>query len=442
MNKKFHFLVLGIYTFSLFNFAGVPATTFAQDACSIANSHQEGTQCICDPGYAAENGACVIFSCNNIANSHQVKLQCICDQFYKPENGACVPMSESEICPLANSHQEGDKCLCNEGYASIGGKCINGPTFCSTVIHHASWSAAINDCKCDEGYIEGTSDCIPDPNAGASQEKPKDTSNEGATGTEQTTPTPPAPGTSTSDTPVPPPLTPGQIILLLNDNSGTKLSADDIIKAGLKAANEADKNLANKQEALVNNMVSPGDGETPLPPDTNQNLNIVAGAEVKAVLNSEQNWYNDLSKAEAEGRVKNESDKQTFDDLKHQEQGLLTQYKNNQDALQNLAKQTFQILTLTKLPTIPNSDMIFKADPNGPPQHDFVKENNGDLKGAMASVTEATAGQMQLLQQIKDQIRQIKEQKQSLLNVPPKPNTDAKLNAIGDKYGWEKNWYK
>ena len=422
----------------------------------IANSHLEGSQCICDDNFKAENGQCVAVTCDKFPNSHPEGRDCICDDFFRASGGQCVPMSDEEVCPKANTHREGDKCVCNEGYGSVNGVCTSKTLLCSQ--NHATYDASIDDCKCNTGYAmnEAGNGCDPVSKSGGSTPPPIPNPTSLVPTPDPSIPNPtslvpepgsqplntslvPTPGSEPSTTP--PPQDPLQLLLQLKTDPNTQINMDDALKAALQNATKEEAALAQKQQEAYDNMVKSSDGEMELPPSAEQKLNVIKGATIQVALDDEKEWQNEVNKAEAEGRVKNEADKKTFDDLKNQEQALLTQYKQNQNALNNLNKQTFQIMTLTQIPTVPNTEMIFKPDPNVP-QRNFIKENDGDLKGAMASVAEATAGQLKLLNDYKEQMRKVKEQKRALLNVPPKPDTEAKLNKEGEKMGWEKNWYK
>lgn len=493
MNNTLRIFLLWIFTFSLFNLALVPQVTFAELSCDflanshlmgdtcycddgytyrggacveftcewVPNSHPEGKQCICDDNYRVENGQCVLTHCEDFPNSHPEGRDCVCDKYFKAQGGQCVAMDESEICPFANMHQEGDKCKCNEGFAFIGEKCLSKYEFCA--MHHATWSDAINDCKCNKGYIENDAqnECLP------VSEK------ENSSGTEATAPTPPpapaappvtAPGPSipnpTSPVPqpgsesgntnppvttpqtTPPPLDPAQILQQLNSDPANKIKVNDAIQAALKDANKEAADLAQKQQEAINSYVTSDEGEYSLPPTSEQKMNVIKGAVVQSALDAEKTWQEQLKKAEATGDIKNESDKQAYEDLKKQEQALLASYKQNQDALNNMGKQTLQIMTLPTLPSVPNAEpVLVRLDPNVP-QRNFLKDAKGDQDMALVYAAQATSAQMTLLQQIKDDIRKVNEQKKALLNVPPKPDTEAKLQKEGEKMGWEKNWYK
>jgi len=61
-------------------------------------------------------------------------------------------------CDVPNSHIVGDQCHCDEGYISYGGKCRTPEALCRSF--NATYSPAIGDCKCADGYVEKNNYCV------------------------------------------------------------------------------------------------------------------------------------------------------------------------------------------------------------------------------------------------------------------------------------------
>lgn len=109
----------------------------------VANSHCEGTACVCNAGFSLDGGVCVAVStpdagtnaCGAVAqcpsNSHCENSTCMCNHGFTQSGNACVAVDAgtSNACGLtaqcpANTHCVNSQCICNAGFVLSGGVCV------------------------------------------------------------------------------------------------------------------------------------------------------------------------------------------------------------------------------------------------------------------------------------------------------------------------------
>ncbi|MBN1494809.1 hypothetical protein JW911_03695 [Candidatus Peregrinibacteria bacterium] len=397
-----------------------------EDPCPVAHSHQEGDLCVCDTFYKAEGGQCVPMSPSEICpipHSHQDGSNCVCDQYYKPEGGQCVPMTELEMCGQEHAHRVGDKCVCDEGYAGANGQCVNAAAYCAS--HNATFDTSINDCRCNEGYVENAdgTDCIP-----VTKEEQK---SEETTALQVET-TQPETETSTAATAViekpesAPSLStdPVQILLDLNNDSKTKFTIDPITSN----LTPDEKSYAELQITAINDFKSRDEGEIQLDATSEEKLNMIRSAIVGDVFKDTQKWQVEVETAEKESRFKSESDKELYKSLMYSIEAQEELYKANVEALNVMHKQNITYI----LDESPASKVMWAGDKKfeNAPKRDFLKEAQGDPTMASVYATEAAAAQYKLLGEIKDEIRRLRQQKAQYLDVRPKPDLKTELQKL------------
>ena len=424
-----------------------------------------------------------VASCDEIPNSHQDGSNCVCDAYFKAVSGSCVPLPDSEACPMANTHREGDQCYCNEGLKFYAGKCMGPETFCA--LHHATFSAAINDCKCNKGYVENDAaqDCTPivegsdssaSSDSSTSQDQPVAPPSEPSTdfpdlkkpstAKEEPVPPPSEPSTnfpdlkkpSTSlennpqpDAPPPAPATPpsntvmenpggsdpAQVLVNLLEDPSKKVSNTPFVDAGLKGLSPEDLSMIQSQKDSIQQMSS-DDSEVQFSATEDQKLNALKGVIMSEEAAAQKKYDEAVKKAEQDKILNNPSDKSTYDDLQRQKEALAKQIQNIQDANNVVYKQSIQIILNEQA----GSNAMYYGDKkfNDAPKHDYMKESQGDPGMALLFANQSILGNKNLVNKVKDDIRKLNDQQRSLLKLPEKPVSDIE----GKMKSLNPNWYK
>lgn len=363
--------------------AATPPSVRAQDdACPLAHSHQEGDMCICDDGYGAVAGACIPMEqvCAKTANSHPVGRECFCDDGFVPKGGVCAPLSDEEMCPLANSHVEGDQCICDDGYSPNNGACVSTASFCARF--NAYFSAATNECECNEGYVEVPTEehCVLD--LGPSTVPPSDT---------------PQP----TDVPSSPLPIPSQVTDPLsgttNDAGTPPPSFRSALDALLEGVTPDEATLVGTQRAALEGIL----GDVPalragiISPTLQESLENAKEVVPPAIL-VEQPFIN----ADAE---------QKHRELEKKEAGLQEELTRNIAYVRILDLQSFTI----EYAEHPGSGGFLRSDKEYQemPKRDFLKEAYGDGKHAMILQNDAMTAQKELIKRLQTQLKELQEEK-------------------------------
>jgi len=145
------------------------------------NSHWDGTQCKCSPGYGSRDNA----TCRPLSelaqcppNSSWDGTQCRCSPGYgSVDDKSCTSLAELAQCP-PNSNWDGNKCACIAGYGVFPGDdtCTSYRSMCKRFDSHAVYNPANKDCECVAGYRENAAGngCDPIAEAPAAPDKKSD----------------------------------------------------------------------------------------------------------------------------------------------------------------------------------------------------------------------------------------------------------------------------
>ena len=173
MQKKHVCIIVLLGFFSLFlGIIPIWAQDGEQTVDCPPNSHWDGSQCTCSPGYGSRDNA----TCRPLAelaecppNSHWDGSQCTCSPGYgSRDNATCRPLAELAECP-PNSHWDGSQCKCSPGYGVFPGddSCTSYRSMCKRFDSNAVYSPAKKDCECIAGYRENAAGNGCDPLAEA-----------------------------------------------------------------------------------------------------------------------------------------------------------------------------------------------------------------------------------------------------------------------------------
>ncbi len=392
------------------------------EICPAAYSHQVGDKCVCDAGREAVNGQCVPIV--------------ECDPYFKKVDGQCVPMTEAEICPVPNTHREGEQCICNEDTKFYKGKCMALAEFCGTFAHTRVIGG---DCECEEGYVEDPAAmaCVPAPKAAEEtnfEEAPAtQVPTAAVSATEQKSEEPAAP--------IQPAVPTGEravdLLDVMIDLSGDEIvdfSMEPVLEASMKDLTETEIQSVEKQKDVIVVLLGLGGEDTELPPTADQKVTQIKEVIVEKVAGKQKEWDEQLQSAEVLKRVKNKADESAYDDLLVREQGLLKSLEDNRIALEVMQKQSIQYMHNDQ----PFANTIWLGDKNyqEASKRDFMKETGGDPGEALVNVSQAISAQYELMGKIKEDLRSVRKQRLSLLDVPPKPSLEEELKKI------KVDWYK
>lgn len=406
------------YSYKAENDICVPMTE--ADICPMPHTHLVGdNKCFCDDGYQIKGDACVPIptpekSCSSTPNSHRDGDYCVCDTGYTTKNGACVPVSTFEACGTENAHIVGDKCLCDKGYGMINGKCVSKSSYCTS--HNAHYNASIDDCDCNEGYIENEAgnDCSLIP-------------------VKSTPPVEPPPTNVTTeqeDTPSPDLI---DVMITLKDDPNAKFSVQPLIDASLKNATKAEIQTVTKQKESIESYSEAESTEVELSLTTGQKMDLAKEIIKENVEKDLNKWQIKVDIAEETGNVKDKKDKEKFEQLKKQEESLMQQIKDNEDALDVMHRQNLALMKSTK-DYAPG--LLLDAKQQNMSKRDFMADAHGDQGEALIYASQAISAQYELLGKLEDKLRTIKDQKRNLLDIPPKPDLEKELAKINI------NWYR
>ena len=110
-------------------------------------------------------------TCPTNSTYNSVSNDCKCDYGYKSNGSSCIYDYSPTItpttptCPL-NSYYDGSSCSCDYGFSVSGGLCVSNSIQCHSQLgYRASYDSASRQCKCDSGYVIGTSGQCVDANS-------------------------------------------------------------------------------------------------------------------------------------------------------------------------------------------------------------------------------------------------------------------------------------
>ncbi|XP_060604559.1 cell death abnormality protein 1-like [Ruditapes philippinarum] len=108
------------------------------NACTTANSHCVGDECVCETGFKENAGACL---------KGGKKGDTTCSKII---GSACTAENENTVCSVTNSECKGDVCACKVGYT--------GDATCSKIIGSTCTGTAA--CSGDENTICKEDKCV------------------------------------------------------------------------------------------------------------------------------------------------------------------------------------------------------------------------------------------------------------------------------------------
>jgi hypothetical protein len=312
-------------------------------------------------------------------------------------------MTDVERCG-ANAHLVGDKCDCDEGYGRVNGKCVSVTAYCAS--QNAHYNSAIDDCDCNEGYVKNDAGDACDP----LPDEPEPTPEEETT-IDQT-----------------------DVMITLQDDPDVEFSVQPLIDASLTGATKTESQTVTKQQASITRLLSLNSEDTELPPTVEQKMDVVKEVITKQVAQDLVAWELRVQAADTAGSIKDEKDRDKFEQLQSQEESKMQQIRDNQDALEVMQKQSIVYMNNDQ----PFASTLWQNDEQyqNMSKRDFMGETHGDPGEALVNVSQAISAQYELLNGLKDDLRAIKEEKKGMLDIPPQPDLQKELEKV------KVDWYK
>ena len=189
-----------------------------------------------------------------------------------------------------------------------------------------------------------------------------------------------------------------------------------------------DKTMVLQEMNVIQDFNSQDTSEVKISMSTSQKIDQAKGI-IEGIVNQDtRKWESEVKDAAKQGNLRNEDDRANFDGLKAEEKSYEKLYEQNVEALNIIHKQNLQLMNAEQAwsSVMWNNDKKFQEMP----KRDFLKEAQGDPHLASLYATQAASAQYKLLDDIKNNIRKVQEQKIQYLNVRPKPNLEEELKKV------------
>jgi hypothetical protein len=236
-----------------------------------------------------------------------------------------VQATPAKTCTMPNSHIEGSKCQCNEDYKFENGTCVQMTILELCGTEHAHTVG--NECECDSGYSRLNGQCT-------------------STSSAISVPAPTNVSTQQGKNPVP--IDPINVMVTQKDDPLKTFSVKPLIVASTKNAPKTEIQRVAQQEASIDSYSSSENTEVQLSPNAEQEINLVKTIIKENVEKDLKNWEIKVQSAEMAGNVKDKKDKEKFEQLKDQEDGVRQQIKDNEDALMVMHRQNVALILSTE----------------------------------------------------------------------------------------------